>query len=401
MLVSGNSHYDNLTFMRQMARSNVRLTYSMSKFSANLSFSSIFAKCMIFPIKILITRYDGFDSTHQLADKTDLSGHDDSLFGPSSIMKRVAILAYPGCWAMGIYSVTDFFRVVTLLERHARHRQSFAVDIVSVDGKVVESASGHRLLPDLAISARRTYDLIVIPAVEGPRIAADFEPLVSVVKWLSKLKQAGVPILAFTTGASYLAATGLVDGLRLATHWAFLRQLKRRFPNCEFIAHPSCLHSDGVWTTGSVDGGYEALLEILAQEKGDQFAQLCATHLLIAPPEKMRPILPGQRNHVDSTILQVQDWIEEHYRQSLTIEQMRNEVGMAERTFKRRFQLCTGMSPNVYLQRVRIEKAKKLLLATQLPIMEISFEVGYENVSFFIRIFKSHTGKPPAQWRLA
>lgn len=300
---------------------------------------------------------------------------------------------------MSVFSVTDFFRIVALLDQHLNRPPSYQVEILGADASNVRSASGHRIVPDGAVVGASGYELIVIPAVEGIRLSEGFVPDAGLVSWLSARKQEGARLLALTTGASYVAATGLADNVLMATHWAFVRHLKKRFPNCQFVAHPSCLQADGIWTTGSLNGGFDALLEVLAQDKGDQFAQLCATHLLVAPPEKLNPILPGTRNHCDDAILKVQEWIEANHAQGITIARMGREVGMAERTLKRRFQLATGLAPNLYVQKVRVEKAKKLLLATDQSIKEIAYEVGYENVSFFVRVFKTQVGLPPAQWR--
>ena len=196
-----------------------------------------------------------------------------------------------------------------------------------------------------------------------------------------------------------MAATGLVDNVLMATHWAFVRPLSKQYPTCQFVAHPSCLQEDAVWSTGSMMGGFDALLEMLARDRGDAFAQLCATHLLISAPEKLTPILPGHRNHHDDAILRLQEWIESHHAQAITIERMGREIGMTERTLKRRFQLATRLSPTVYIQKVRVDQAKKLLLATDLSIKAISYKVGYENVSFFVRVFKNHSGATPSEWR--
>lgn len=185
----------------------------------------------------------------------------------------------------------------------------------------------------------------------------------------------------------------------LATHWAFVRQLNKQYPTHRFIAHPSCLQAGGIWSTGSLNGGFDALLEILAQERGDPFAQLVATHLLVSAPDKLNPILSGCRNHDDAPILKLQAWMEAHFAQHITIERMGREIGMAERTLKRRFLLATKLSPTAYMQCVRVDKAKKLLLATDMPIKAIAYEVGYENVSFFVRVFKAQVSQTPALWR--
>ena len=300
---------------------------------------------------------------------------------------------------MGVYAATDFFRVVALLEQHLGQGPSHAVDVLSLDGLDVLSASGNVVAVDGFLALSTHYDLIVIPSVEGGRLSTSWQPDDQLIAWLTAQRQTGAALLAQTTAACFVAATGLSDSVLMATHWAFVRHLKKRHPKCQFVPHPSCLQADGIWTTGSLQGTFDALLELLAQDKGDVFAQMCATHLLVAAPDKLNPILPGHRNHCDEPILKVQEWIEANHAQAITIEQMGREVGMAERTLKRRFQAATCLSPNLYLQKVRVDKAKKLLLATDLSVKAIAYEVGYENVSFFVRVFKKVVGQTPAHWR--
>ena len=314
-------------------------------------------------------------------------------------MKKVAILSYEGCWGMGVFSVTDFFRIVALLEQHLSLAQTYAVEVLSSDGEEVCAASGHMIQPDAAITDAGDYDLLISPPVEGVRLAAGFTPEPHVLAWLTARQRGGARLLAMTTGVCFVAAAGLAENLLLATHWAYVRQLKRRYPACQFIPQQSFLQAGDIWSTGTLNGGFDALLEILAQDRGDQFAQLCATHLLVSAPERLNPILPGHRNHCDEVILRLQDWIESHHAEAITIERMGHEVGLAERTLKRRFQQATRLSPNLYVQKVRIDKAKKLLLASSLSVKAIAYEVGYENVSFFVRLFKTHVGKTPAEWR--
>jgi len=314
-------------------------------------------------------------------------------------MKKVAILSYDGCWAMGVFSVTDFFRIVALLEQHLGLAQTYAVEVLSFDGQEIYSASGHMIQPDAAITDANDYDLLVIPPIEGVRLAAGFTPERRLLTWLAARHKRGARLLAMTTGVCFVAAAGLAEHQLLATHWAYVRQLKKQYPTYQFIAQQSFLQAESIWSTGTLNGGFDALLEILAQDRGDQFSQMCATHLLVSAPERLNPILPGHRNHGDEAILRLQDWIESHHAESLTIERMGREVGLAERTLKRRFQLAIKLSPILYVQKVRIDKAKKLLLATNQSVKAIAYEVGYENVSFFVRLFRTHVGQTPAEWR--
>ncbi|UMZ14219.1 helix-turn-helix domain-containing protein [Pseudomonas sp. MPFS] len=314
-------------------------------------------------------------------------------------MNEVAILAYDGCWAMGVFSATDFFRIVALLEQHLGVPQGYRVRVLSIDGGPVQAASGHAIHPDAALEAADDCQLIVIPPIEGPRLAAGFAPDARALAWLAQCKARGARVLAMTTGACHVAAAGLGRDMLLATHWAYTRLLNKRYPDCTFVAHSSFTQAQGIWSSGSLGGGFDALLEMLAQDQGDRFAQLCATHLLVSMPERLSPILPGHRNHRDPVVLKVQDWIENHHRQAISIASLAREAGLSERTLKRRFQLATHLPPNLYVQKVRVDKAKKLLLSSGLPVKAIAYEVGYENVSFFIRLFKTQVGQTPAQWR--
>lgn len=301
---------------------------------------------------------------------------------------------------MGVYTVTDFFRIVDLLDRHLGHdRAGHQVEILTVDGRDIHAASGHCIPAGSSLQRAKGHDLVVIPAVEGIRLSQNFQPDPRFTQWLATRLQEGVRVLTMTTGACFIAATGLHEATLLATHWAFVRPLQKRYPTHRFLAHPACLQSNGIWSTGSLMGSVDALLEILAQERGDPFAQLVATHLLVSAPEKLNPMLPGHRNHADAAILKVQEWMEANFALHITIAEMGREIGMAERTLKRRFLLATGLPPTAYLQKVRVDKAKKLLLASDRSIKTIAYEVGYENVSFFVRVFKAHIGQTPHQWR--
>ncbi|KSH05049.1 AraC family transcriptional regulator [Pseudomonas aeruginosa] len=298
---------------------------------------------------------------------------------------------------MGVFAVADFFRIVSLLEAHIGLEPSFRVRILA-SAREVTVASGHSLRADAILEIDADCDLLVIPAIEGARLAG-FVPDAASLAWIAQRIDAGARVLALTTGAAWLAASRRADGLLLASHWAYVRQLARRYPQCRFIGQRSYLQADGLYTTGSLGGCFDALLEIIARERGDRFSQLCATHLLVADAQRLSPILPGRRNHRDESILALQDWIEANHAEPLGLERMAAQAGLALRTLKRRFGAATGLSPIRYLQQVRVDRAKKLLLATPLSIREIAYEVGYENVSFFVRLFRKEASDTPSHWR--
>ena len=313
-------------------------------------------------------------------------------------MKKIAIIVYDGCWVMSVMMLKDFFYVVNLLSIRQGLAESYQVEMISLDGLAKTSASGPSIEVDDKVRRETTYDLVILPSFEGNRLIQIQEENDDLVDWLTSQIQQQTPILALTTAAYFLAATQQLQHVLLATHWAFLRELKRLFPQSSFTANRNYLQSEQIYTTGTLLGTFDALLGIVAQQKGDYFAQLCASHLLMHAPQELNPVLPNFRNHCDEAVLQVQDWLDINFSQENRIADLAKQFNFSERNLKRRFQLATQISPNQYLQQVRVDKAKKLLLTTEMNVQQIAYAVGYENVSFFIRVFNKITGCTPSQW---
>lgn len=313
-------------------------------------------------------------------------------------MKKIAIIVYDGCWAMSVMMLKDFFHVVNLLSIRQGLAESYQVEMISLDGLAKTSASNPSIEVDDKVRRETTYDLVILPSFEGNRLIQIQEENDDLVDWLKSQIQQQTPTLALTTAAYFLAATQQLQHVLLATHWAFLRELKRLFPQSSFTANRNYLQSEQIYTTGTLLGTFDALLGIVAQQKGDYFAQLCASHLLMHAPQELNPVLPNFRNHCDEAVLQVQDWLDANFSQENRIADLAKQFNFSERNLKRRFQLATQISPNQYLQQVRVDKAKKLLLTTEMNVQQIAYAVGYENVSFFIRVFKKITGCTPSQW---
>ncbi|PKF34644.1 AraC family transcriptional regulator [Acinetobacter proteolyticus] len=313
-------------------------------------------------------------------------------------MKEIAIIVYDGCWAMSVMMLKDFFHVVNLLSIRQGQAESYQVEMLSLDGLAKTSASSPSIEVDDKVRMETTYDLVILPSFEGNRLDQIQQENDDLVDWLTSQIQQQTPILALTTAAYFVAATQQRQHILFATHWAFLRELKRLFPQCSFTANRNYLQSEQIYSTGTLIGTFDALLGIVAQQKGDYFAQLCASHLLMNAPQELNPVLPNYRNHCDEAVLQVQDWLDANFSHENRIADLAKQFNFSERNLKRRFQLATQISPNQYLQQVRVDKAKKLLLTSEMNVQQIAYTVGYENVSFFIRVFKKITGCTPSQW---
>lgn len=312
---------------------------------------------------------------------------------------HITILAYTRCWAMNVMTIRDFVHIAAILEKKIYREESIRCSIASVDGERIDTASGLMIQPDCALAEIEQTDLIVIPAIEGGGVDVDIPYEGQMLQWIRQHKTKWVPLLAASTGVFLLGRAGLLDQQIASTHWAFVDRYRRLFPKCSFTSHSSFIESQGIFTTGNLVGGIDALLYHLGKYRGDKFANLCAAHGLLISPEQVMPILPGRRNHRDMDIAKVQDWIEEHHQESLSIDGVAEQFGLSATGLKRRLKKATDLSFTQYLQAVRVEKAKKLLLSTSMSVREISYAVGYENQSFFIRIFKKITDTTPSRYR--
>ncbi len=300
---------------------------------------------------------------------------------------------------MGVHSAKDFFRVVSLLEQLTGSKPSFSIEVLAQHSQEIRCAGNSVLIPDASINCITRYDLVIIPPMEGPALTARQWRSKVLIDWLAAQLTHDTPVLAMTTSAGLLAATGLMADTLMCTHWAYVKHLSREFPDCTFTTHSTFLHINTIYTTSTLNGCFDALLDYISTIKGDHFTQLCATHLLVSDPLKLTPVLPGSRNHTDEAIMRIQDALETHFSANMPITSLAGTFGFSERNLKRRFKEATGLSINQYQQHVRLDKAKKLLMVGNFSVKQAAFEVGYENVSFFIRLFKREVGVTPSEWR--
>ena len=312
---------------------------------------------------------------------------------------KIAIVLYEYCWAMSVMAAKDFFHLVALLEQLHGEDAHFDVQVVSFSKITITTASGALLQADQLITPTERYDLIILPPIEGKHLEDALHNQQALVLWLNKQISLEIPIIAQTTASALIAATGNFSAALLATHWAYVGTLKKKFPTYAFTRHSSYITHDNLTTTGSFNASFDALLAYVAKIKGDKFSQHCAANLLLTDVAKISSILPNTRNHQDQRVLAVQEWIEQYSEQDLAVAYLAKHFGFSERNLKRRFSMATGRSINNYQQQVRLDKAKKALISTDQSIKSIAYQVGYANDSFFTRLFKKHTGKTPHQWR--
>ena len=207
------------------------------------------------------------------------------------------------------------------------------------------------------------------------------------------------------SGIFLLGETGLFDGKDATVHFAYARAFSAAYPTIP--VHPervlviSGRHEELV-SSGASNTWHDLVLYLIARFSGATDAQEVARMFALQwHQDGLAPfiVFEGRRDHGDGEIESAQKWLSTHFSVANPVEEMIKRSKLAERTFKRRFTSATGIAPIAYVQRLRIEDAKRRLERTDAPVDEISWRVGYEDPAFFRRIFKRTTGLAPGAYR--
>ena len=202
-----------------------------------------------------------------------------------------------------------------------------------------------------------------------------------------------------------LAATGLLDGCPATSHWGYQDLFRRRYPKVRFHPEPNLMFADPegrIVTAGGTTSWHDLAIHIIARHGSPGEAmRIAQVYLLKWHGEGQLPYatLVRRQPHAYAIVRGCEDWLAEHMRHTDALKQAVEQAGIPERTLKRRFRQATGTTLIEYLQNLRIEAAKRLLETSRLAVDEISVEVGYEDASFFRRLFKRRCGLTPSQYR--
>lgn len=323
---------------------------------------------------------------------------------PNKHTTKVAILAFDTFATLPITGPMDVLNESCALQRDVlgtdKNRATFDVELVSLTKKPLRF-DGVTLHPHETISSARKPDLILIPS-SGTKV---FEALVSLrgfVPWIQECSAQGSRVVSMCTGAFLLAETGLLDGRTATTHWFFADLFRRSYPKVNLYPDRMIIDEGNVITSGAATSFLDLVLYLIELYCGREAAILTAKVLLIEMGRYTQlpyTIFSTQKMHDDQQILRLQQFMEANLQRELAIELLANRAGMSVRNFDRRFRAAVGEAPSAYLQKLRIEKAKRLLETTNESIAEIMTGVGYEDDRSFRRLFRALTELSPKAYR--
>ena len=227
-------------------------------------------------------------------------------------------------------------------------------------------------------------------------------PAPAAARWLREQHSGGATICSVYAGAFVRAETGLMDGRRATAHWAFARQLAKRFPKVYLAAEHMVLDEGDIMTAGGILAWADLGPTLVGRLLGPSTMLATARFLPIEPPrQSQRPFAPfiPRFDHGADAIRQSQHHIHAHAATLRGVAELQSAAGMTGRTFVRRFNATTGFRPVEYIQQVRIAKARQALERTLTPVDRIAWDVGYADPAAFRKLFQKLTGLPPAAYR--
>jgi AraC family transcriptional regulator, transcriptional activator FtrA len=307
----------------------------------------------------------------------------------------IAVLAYDGVnafelgLAVEVFGLSnmgrDWYRIVVCSER---------------PGQPLTANSGLKIIADAGMAALARADTIIVPG----SLKIVESPPATLLDALRRAHRRGARVASICSGAFILAAAGLLDGRRATAHWAQTDTLSRRYPRVQVDANVLYVDDGDIMSSAGRAAGLDLCLHIVRRDHGAEIANRVARRLVIAPHRE-----GGQAQYIPQPVPRAEGdalaavfaWAQRHLHRDLTIASLASRARMSRRTFIRRFEDATGMSPGEWVVQARVSKARELLEATQIPIEDVATETGFGSADAMRHHFRGRLGTSPANYRAA
>lgn len=283
------------------------------------------------------------------------------------------------------------------------HYPDLTLMSASHDCKPLEMIGGLRLLPDCCYLDIDVCDLIILPALwRNPRQLLQRHP--ELLSWLQARYRDGALICAAGTGAYLMAGAGLLDGKPATTHWHYFDQFETLFPRVILKRHHLITQSGQLFCAGSVNSVADLMIHLISRFFDGSVAARVERQF---SPEIRRPLndilyfFERRNAHEDETIITIQQWLHEHLAEPISMRDLAEHFFLSQRSLNRRFKDATGQSPVEYLHHLRLTASRDLLKNTNLSIAELALHTGFQDASYFCRLFKQKNQVTPSDYRVS
>jgi transcriptional regulator GlxA family with amidase domain len=316
----------------------------------------------------------------------------------NNTIMQIGIIVTYGYRLLSAAAILDVFETANRFYDNENETAPFSINIVCRDceNSPFENYTSKNL--DDGIQ----YDLLLIPSFKNEELENSLRQNLQWIPWLQTQYAQGAALASFCTGAFLLAATGLLNNRPATTHINAEGAFAKLFPLVQLQADAVVTGQDRIYTSGGATNTFHLLMLLLEIYVGKQVA-IRAAKVFSIDLDRSRQTYFGAfspaQDHGDALVKQAQDEIKKNFSRLTTIEELIAQVPASRRNLVRRFKQVTGITPIEYLQRTRIEAAKKLLEQSGCSILEVMLESGYNDLKTFRALFKKTVGMTPTMYR--
>jgi transcriptional regulator GlxA family with amidase domain len=311
----------------------------------------------------------------------------------------IDVLTYPSVQLLDVTGPVQVFASANDLVADAGGAPPYLLRVVAQGGVNVTASAGVTLAAGPLTERGEALDTLLVTGGEGAEAAAENPVLVD---WVRQRATQARRVASVCTGAFLLAAAGVLDGRRAATHWKYCAKLAQRFPAVRVEPDPIFVCDRPVWTSAGVTAGIDLALALVEEDLGRAVALAVARYLVVF---FKRP--GGQAQFSTALSLQaaedkfgaLHDWINEHLADDLSLSVLADQAGMSERSFSRHYAEATGLTPARAIEQLRVEAARQLLSESRLPVKRIAQRCGFGSEETMRRGFLRLLSVTPQDYR--
>src|SRR5882724_6147466 len=316
-------------------------------------------------------------------------------------MVNVSILAVRNAVLASIADANYAFVKVNEFLAQSGKPPAFNVQLVGLTKDVKLNDGLFSIHPDIVLEEVIHTDLIIIPALTGNVMSSTYLNK-NFAPWIAKKYKNGAEVASLCVGAFLLAYSGLLKGKQCTTHWMYANEFRHLYPSITLVEEKVITAQNGLYSSGGSNAYWNLLLYLIEKYTSRQIAIHTAKYFVIdLNRHRQSPfvVFSGLKDHEDDVIKNAQEYIEQHYHDKLTVDQIADQFNVTRRTFERRFKKATYITVAEYIQRVKIEAAKKQLEIGRKSITEVMIAVGYSDTQTFRDVFKRITDMTPVDYR--
>jgi transcriptional regulator GlxA family with amidase domain len=314
---------------------------------------------------------------------------------------KVSILVPENAVMQAIADPQYLFSAVNQFMTIAGKKPLFNVQLVGMKKQIKINDGLFSINISQLLKEVKKTDLVIIPALFGDMKTA-IASNKNALSWIKEQYNNGAEVASLCVGAFLLASTGLLNGKKCSTHWGFQNEFRDMFPEVEVLEGSIITEEHRIYTSGGANSYWNLLLYLVEKYTDRETAILASKYFAIDIDRESQTtfaMFKGQKNHTDKAVRKAQEYIEQHYQEKISIDDLTELVSVGRRSFERRFKLATNNTMLEYIQRIKVEAAKRSFENSRKNMNEVMFDVGYTDTKAFRSVFKKITGLTPIEYR--